>query len=157
MKVCETEPAARKCSKEAKKEDFRCEKHLSPSLNKIQCSLRVKVLMIVLGFNLPRPEETSRFQLRGSLAETSSRNRKCLPTQLKYDTVSEFQGHRTFVKSDPSNLGADASPKGVGGERETHGTSAAAGVTGQARIAHFRGFAATLVHVCDCCSVEVVL
>lgn len=38
-----------------------------------------------------------------------------LPTQLKYDSVSEFQGHHMFVKSDLSNLGADTSPKGVGG------------------------------------------
>lgn len=100
-------------------------------------------------------------QLRGSLPETSSRDRKCLPEQLKYDTVSEFQGHRTFVKSDLSNLGADASPKGVGGwgvpgDRETHSTSAA-GVTGQAHIAHFQGLTTTLEHVYDCRSIKMVL
>lgn len=53
------------------------------------------------------------------------RCQECLPPQLKDDKVSEFQGHRLFVKSDISNLSGHVSQGARVGpiEQETHTAS----------------------------------
>lgn len=53
------------------------------------------------------------------------RCQECPPPQLKYDKVSEFQGHRLFVKSDTSNLSGHVSQEARMGpvEQETRAAS----------------------------------
>lgn len=67
------------------------------------------------------------------------RCQKCLPPQLKYDKVSEFQGHRMFVKSDISNLSGHVSQGACMGpvEQETHTASLPLGWLGKLALLIF--------------------